>query len=490
MKIVLSTSPENWMNMGRYLPSLGLLYIAGSMEAAGHKVKVVDAYIDGLDVEKTAQKIKSFQPDIVGITATSHNRFNAIPLMDRVKELTGATIFTGGKHFGRVPEDTLNTCKGVDIVFMSESEIPPAEVATAIEQGKDYSTVMGIAYREDNKVKFTFPAKPVMDINTLPSPAWHLLDMSKYETYLEGEAFLEGEAKTKAIGVMSSRGCPNLCSFCQDANAVPFRLRDPKLFIDEIEMIYKKYGIKGFDIWDDTFTVVKHHVYDICKEIKQRKLDIKFYVRARVDTVNADMLRELKSAGCAILGYGVESGSQKILNIMHKRITIPQVLDAVKLTVDSGMTCKTFWMHSLPGETLEDIKMTLDLMRRVYKMVGTEEIPAHANFATIYPGTELEMIARKEGLIPKDFSWNKYVEFPQPKLINYDATVPLYENPNLKVSEILAFCYRYNTSKSGMMKKGIRGLTRVRSLEDIKHMAVMGREYLFAKQLETLPHDN
>lgn len=482
MKIVLSTAPENWMNMGRYLPSLGLLYIAGSMEAAGHKVEIVDAYINNYDVEKTAQVITSKHPDIIGVTATSHNRFKAMALMNRLKELNpGVPIFTGGKHFGRVPEDTLINVPSVDFVFISESELPPAEVATAIEKGEDYSVVRGLAFRENGKVKFTSHPIPVRDINTLAPPAWHLLEMSKYETYLEGEEFLEGQKKTKAIGLISSRGCPNLCNFCQDASTVPFRLRKPELFVDEVEMIYNKYGIRGFDFWDDTFTLVRKHVYGICEEIKRRQLDVKFYVRARVDTVDREMLEEMKSAGCAIIGYGVESGSQKILDIMHKRITIPQVLDAVKITKESGMTCKTFWMHSLPGETLEDIRMTLDLMKKVYRMVaGNHEVPPHANFATIYPGTELEQIARNEGyLLPSDFSWNKYIEFPQPKLINYDATVPLYENRHLKISEILAFCYRYSISKPEMVKRGLRGLKRCRSPEDFKTLMNIGYGYFF-----------
>jgi len=483
MKVVLATCPENWITK-KYLPSLGLLYIASHLGSQGHKVIIVDAPAERYTIEETAKKIASHNPDAVGITGTTHNRFNAIRVMNKLKELMpNVPIITGGSHFGRAPIDALQNVPAIDVIFREEGEVTTEELLEAFEKGTDMKNIRGISFRDkDGRIIQTPPREYLKDLNLLPPPAWHLLDFSKYdETYLEGENLIQSEERTKAVGIISGRGCPNECIFCTDAGFKTFRLRSPTLFVDEIEILNKKYGFRGFDIWDDTFTIDRKHVFAVCDEIMKRGLDIKWYARSRANTINSEILAYMKKAGCAIVGYGAESGSQRILNIMRKRITVQQIIDAVDMTIKNGMTCKTFWIHSFPGETLYDIKLTIDLMRKVYKMAGHPEAPPHANFATIYPGTALEFIAKQEGFFPPGFSWNKYIEFPQPKLVGMDATVPLYEQKWLTIVQILAFAYRYNNKPKKLVRKVIRGFVRSRNINDIKSLAKMGRDYVFGE---------
>jgi len=148
-----------------------------------------------------------------------------------------------------------------------------------------------------------------------------LFEMEKYHRNIEG-------TDIRAVGVMSSRGCPNRCAYCVNAafRKGILRLRDPIKFVDEIEFLGNKYGLKGFDFWDDTLTISKEHVKRICNEILKRGLDIKWYARARVDTVDKEMLELMWKAGCIKISYGVESGSPRIIKIIRKNINSEQVL--------------------------------------------------------------------------------------------------------------------------------------------------------------------
>ena len=324
----------------------------------------------------------------------------------------------------------------------------------------------------------TPPREFLQNLDDLPMPAYHLVDFSKYDATLEDEVFDRSGSRTRTTGIISGRGCPNECEYCTDAGFKAFRLRSPRKFVDEIEFLHSRYGFNAVDIWDDTFTIDRRHVEAVCQELLRRNLDIQWYARARVNTVNRELLQLMHKAGCRVIGYGVESGSQKVLNIMKKRITIPQVFAAVEATVESGIQCKTFWMHSLPGETLEDVKMTLDLMKKVWKISDPgKSPPPHANFATLYPGTALEFRAKQEGLFPDGFSWNRYFEFSAPKLINMDPTVPLYEQPSLKIEQILAFCYKQNVGFGEMLQKALRAHKRVKNVSDLKAMARIAAGY-------------
>ncbi len=488
MKVVLVQAPENWI-VKAYLPNLGALYIAAYLEAHGHHVHYLDANAQKMSVDETVQKVKMLQPDVIGVSAHTHNRFKAIELIAKLKEKIGVPIIAGGAHFGRAPQDALLHVPGIDVIFREEGEATTAELMDAIENKKDFQTIRGINYRDaSGKLMQTPPREFLKNLDELPFPAYHLIDFSKYDAHLEDEVMAQDGEKTKTIGVVSGRGCPNECEFCTDAGFKAFRLRSPKNFVDELEIMHTRYGFNAFDIWDDTFTIDRRHVEAVCHEIKERKLDIQWYARARVNTVNREILDTMHGAGCRIIGYGVESGSQKVLNIMKKRITVEQVLLAVQATADAGIKCKTFWMHSLPGETLADVKMTLDLMKKVWKISDPGKTPPpHANFATLYPGTALEFRAKQEGFFPENFSWNTYYEFAAPKLINMDATVPLYEQPNLKIEQILAFCYSQNTGFVEMVRKSWRATKRIKNMKDLRAMIRIGMGYFVRPNIDETP---
>lgn len=475
-KVVLVIPPQEKFTKD-YLPSIGIGYLASSLEEAGYEVKIIDSYIEGLDEEATVSTVLKEGPDAIGVTGNSHNRFHAIAVCRGIKKKSNNSVLVcvGGCHFSPIAEQTLRDIPEIDVVVRQEGEETFVELLNHYFQKKPLDNVLGITFRKDNKVISNPSRSFVKNLDDLPSPAWHLFKLEKYN------ARLEGEDRTRSIGVMSSRGCPNACSFCVNSAfwQKTFRKRSPKKFVDEVEFLHQNYGYRGFDFWDDTITIDKDHIREICEEIIRRKLDIIWYARARVNTVDREMLSLMKKAGCRIISFGVESGSLQILKNIRKNITLDQVRETVKICAELGLIVKLFFMYSLPGETLRDIQKTRDLMREL-KFYGPHihVIPA---FTLIYPGTEIEFLAKKEGTVPKNFNWSKPLYFEFNKKINTNPTIPVYEQKNLKAEEIYSYLRSGKTQYLEIIKSIPLALGKVRDFSDFKYLLQRGINYLKRK---------
>ncbi|MCK5594673.1 radical SAM protein, partial [bacterium] len=259
---------------------------------------------------------------------------------------------------------------------------------------------------------------------------------------------------------------PSSCVFCSNSiwGKKSYRMKSPLKFVDEIEFLYKKYGFKGFDFWDDTLTLSKNHILGICDEILRRELKIEWYARARVNTVNKEILLSMKRAGCVAIGYGIESGSPKVLEAIKKKITISQIKQAVKDTADIGIISKNFFMFSLPKEQEEDILMTINLMKELVSYSSTVTTPYALTL--IYPGTELEKLAKSRGILSQNFSWNTYTEFSKSRLYGENKTIPFYEE-QLSLEKVKSILRRNLVSKGDFFQKAKRRLSRIRNFHDI-----------------------
>ncbi len=217
--------------------------------------------------------------------------------------------------------------------------------------------------------------------------------------------------------------------------------------VNEIEHIINTYGIRGFDIWDDTFTVDKVHVKTICDEIIKRNLDIKFYVRTRVDTINRETLELMKKAGCSSISFGVESGSPRVLKVIKKYVTLEEVDKGVKMANELGFFIKTFFLFNHPTETFKDVAMTLKFMDHLNKYKNHFAV---CNLSTyIYPKTDVERYAKEIGMLPKDFSWNGPYYSRENKFFGLDEYVPCFNGISLwKLSLFLKIYRRINRLNS------------------------------------------
>lgn len=437
-KQVTFVVPQSTWTSKDHLPSLGLACVAAVLERDGFDVSVLDCQALQWSVTDAAKAISNLNSDAVGLTSTSHDRFWAIQLAKEVKKERNPLLLAGGVHFGLTGKDALENVPELDIIVKGEGEVTTGEVLKARFAGDDLSKVQGILYRDgDGRIVENLDRPFIKDLNQMPDPAWHCFDLDRYQAKLEGCRDEGG----RAIGIMSSRGCPFRCSFC--ANEAFWRQRfrrlDPVRFVNQLEYLYTQYGFRDFDLWDDTFTVVESHARAVCEQILKRGLDVRFYLRARVDTVNQELLALIKKAGGVAIGYGIESGSPRILESIAKGITVEQARSTVKMSIDLGFFVKAFFMTSLPGETLEDVAMTMALAKEL-GAYGGERILVGSGFpTTIYPGTRVESIAKEMKLLPADFSWNRYYEFETTKHFGLNPTLPCFENPDLSLKEILEF---------------------------------------------------
>jgi len=468
VKVILVIPPqyEGMLKKDEWFPQMGIASIASVLESKGMEVNVIDAIINNYTIKETLNGILCRDPDAIGITATTLNRFSAIELCNAIKKQKKKCLtFVGGVHFTPTAKNALEVAKGIDVVVRGEGEETVLEMLNCYFNKNDFKNVLGITYRnEEGKVIENKNRPLIKDLNSLPLPAYHLFPLSKYQSFIAGS-----NERERVIGAASTRGCPYNCIFCACGSfwQGSFRRKDPKIFVDEVQYLYNKYGIKAFRFVDDTFILIKSHVTEICKEILKRRLKIRWFASARVNGVDKEILLLMKKAGCISIGYGIESGSQRVLDTIGKQITLSQIRNAVKLSMDLGFFVKTYFMASFPGETLEDFKQTLNLIEEFKKYGGNMVVPS-IGITQIYPGTEIERIAHEESLVPRNFSWNTYQEFPKSKLFTISSTVPIYENSTLLIEKIHFTMSRF--SKGNIFENAVRfiiWISSVRSFNDL-----------------------
>jgi len=472
MKVVLTTSPRAEGDLERGgLPFLGIGYIGSWLEKHGYNVKITDPHNLNWDTEKAFKEILNYKPEAVGIASTTDNRFKAIDLIKKLRENNpDLLIFAGGPHFTMTARDALEKIPELDVIVKREGEIPTKELLDDFQANGNFKDIKGIFYRDRKGGIIENPDQPFVEDINIFSLNWKLFDIEKYNRNIDG-------TNIRAIGVISSRGCPNKCVYCVNAAFRKgfFRLRSPIKFVDEIEFLKREYGFKGFDLWDDTLTISKNHVELICNEILKRKLDIIWYARARVNTVDKELLSLMKKAGCIRISYGIESGSPRILRAIKKNITIEQAKEAVKLSSEVGMAVVTNFMVNLPYETRGDLKMTANLMKELRQ--NKNSYPAYG-FSIPYPGTEMELIARKEGILSENFSWNSHYRNKKYKIAGTDPSLPLMEWQGAEIEKVKAFMSRELGFRGGILKKGLRKIKKVKSIKELRELAKTAINYI------------
>lgn len=475
MKVVLMVAPRAAGEIERHgLPFLSVGYIASSLLLDQHEVLIVDAHAFDLSPAETAEKILELGAEALGISATTHNRFPAIETAKLVKQANPSVkIFAGGPHFGLSARDALRVVPEIDYIVKGEGEITSCELLkTNFDQNK-LAGVLGLVYRDALGKIIENPDRPfIQNLDELPMPAWHLFELEKYP----GTTSIE-KTGLKNIGIISSRGCPNQCIFCSSIalHKGRLRLRSPKNFVDELEYLYKTYGYRAFNFYDDTFSIVRGHAVDICEEIIRRDLKIYWYASGRVNTVDKELLALMKKSGCVRINFGIESGSPRMLKIIKKGITMEQARAAVKAAVMVGLEVTLNFLMVYPYETWADIALTVDAIKEFRSLSAV--MPSYS-FIIIYPGTELERIAKKEGLMPEDFSWNSPYKSDKYYLAGEDPSVPYFEWPELPFEKVKAFVLNRLLTKKQLWSRFLIKAKRVRKPADVKTIFKIGAKYL------------
>lgn len=372
------------------LPPLGIGFIAAYLEKNNYPVEIVECLGNNFGIDEVVNIVKEKNPDIICFTATILTINTAIEMTKTLKKKFPKKIFViGGPQFTCDIKKTMKN--GVfDYGVYGEGELTYLEFVKTIEKnGSNFNFIPGLVYRKNNKIMINKPRSYIRELDNLPTPAWHLYpSLDKYHP-------VPASYKKLPVGLaISSRGCPYNCIFCdRRVFGTSFRAHSAKYVVDHIEEMINRFGAKEIRFMDDTFTMNKKRVYEICEEISKRKIKILWTCLTRVDRVDENILKTMKKAGCWQIIYGIESGSQRMLDIMKKSITLKQIKDAVHFAKKAKMNIRATFVFGLPGETLDSIKQTVDFAIKLKLDVVT--------FFTVvlYPGNELFQIANKQGKV-------------------------------------------------------------------------------------------
>jgi len=446
------------------------------LERDGFSVEILDAAVERLSWRTLGKRIKQISPDIVGITSLTEFRYEAFRTARIVKEVLGENIpvTMGGPHVSLTADDTMRYQPDLDVVVRGEAEYTFTELCHALWEGKDLSKIPGISYRKNGEIIHNPPAELPADLDALPFPARHLMDMKRYNFRLD----VPGKGSFPAAHIITSRGCPFHCSFCATSklSGRRWRHRSPENVLAELEDILKNQPeVKAVWFYDDTFTMNKKRVEAICNGILKRKLDIAFTCSIRVDTVNYDLLKKMRDAGCFKVFFGVESGSPRILDeVCQKQITLEQVETVSKWLDELGIEKNPGYIISFPEETLEDAEQTLHFMKKVGGI-------ASMSLLRIYPGTRIEEVARERGILPKDFSWSRDHQPAPDQFSAAHGSSPIFLD-RLSWEDLSDLTLKWAQYQGISPWKKLPGVLKsIRSWQDIRHVWTLGCRYFSKK---------
>lgn len=383
--------------LGFISPPMNLMYLASSLENESYSVKIIDDNLLEKGHKAVSQLVEKLNPEIVAVTASTSTIKSALKYLELVKNILPSSLTViGGPHATFLPFETLNNSKNLDVVVIGEGEKTMVDLADQVsgENISDLENIRGIVFKDSHtgNLKKTQPRPLIMDLDSLPSPARHLVPFKSY-----------GSTQKQSEGIITSRGCVYSCNYCSSSLIMgkKFRSRSPDNVVDEIEELIDNYQITDIGFMDDTFMLNKRRANDIADEIKSRNLDLSFVASSRVDRVNRSLLQNLESAGMNTIYYGVESGSQRILDLMEKNITLKNAEDAVKAAKSAGLEVLTSFILGYPGETEEDINKTINF--------STKFDPDYCQYSilTPFPGTKIYNELLEKDLIA-NVDWDEY----------------------------------------------------------------------------------
>lgn len=413
MKILLINPPfeytiQSWQPKALeegldFLPPLGLMYIASYLEKkTNHEIEILDAQVEQLSYNNLAEQIRKKSPDVVGITAMTFTLIDVIKTARLVKKINkNIKVVLGGPHVIIYPTETMANPE-IDFLILGEGEEPFRQLLDNLKQPEKLTEVKNLVFRQNNKVINNQQTEFIENLDAIPFPARHLAPYKKYFSVLS--------ANRPVTTMFTSRGCPYKCVFCDRPHlGKMFRARSAHNVLDEMKEC-QKMGIREIFIYDDTFAVDRQRVLDICHGIKEQKIKIAWDIRTRVNTVDKEILVALKEAGCQRIHYGVEAGTQRILNLLKKGITLEQVKKAFNLTKKIGIQTVGYFMIGSPTETKKDILQTIKLMKKLNPDY------VHIAITTPFPATELYTWAKQERIITND-PWQNFSRRPDPTFV-------------------------------------------------------------------------
>ena len=378
---------------GTIYPPLGLAYIASVLEEAGYsKVKVLDANMMRLRNEEVMKKVVEYDPDIIGVSVNVVTQRVVIELCEKIKErFPEKLLVVGGPLPILQPEKFLKVC---DIIVNGEGERTFLEIVRAWENKSELRNIPGTAFLHNNMVKINVRPKLIEDLDRIPFPAYHLMEPVLKEYSRKARVNKEYMAP-----ILTSRGCPYQCTYCnKSVFGSRFRMRSAENVLSEIDWLLKNFEVRQIDILDDNFNLNPERTKSILDKIITGRYDlaINCHNGLRVDKLTRELAGKLKQAGVFKVGIGVESGDERILESVKKKLRLQKVKDVIKWFREENIVVHGYFIFGLPGDNKESMQNTINF--------AIEANPHFANFAICipFPGTAVYDYVKKNGKFLKD----------------------------------------------------------------------------------------
>jgi radical SAM superfamily enzyme YgiQ (UPF0313 family) len=420
---IRTTLPEFVKENEGCFPPLGIMYVASFIRAFDKdcEILLIDAVAEKLDHAGIQRRLESFAPDVVGVSCWTFSLVDSLQVAERAKHRDPRVITClGGPHVTIYPLETA-AFPAVDFAITGDGERAFTMLIRELRTTRRYESVPNLFYKESGAVRSGPIARREDDLDALPHPDRSLTPLDQYTSLPDGGA--------KITTMVTSRGCPFQCTFCFQ-QGTRWRYRSVENIISEIAQC-ASLGIRKILFFDETFTVNRKRVLQLCGELEKRNLPIRWSCRSRVDTIDEEMMDAMVRAGCTRISFGVESGDDEVLRRLNKKISIDQARRVFSAARERRITTLADFMIGCPGETRQET------MRSIELAVDLE--PDYVQFTqlTLFPATPLYREALASGVVPRDV-WKEYAERP-----SAEFTPPVWNaySPE-EARELLALAYR------------------------------------------------
>lgn len=456
--IVRESLPSVVDDQANFAPPLGLLHIAAYAESVPNmEVRLVDTNAEQMTWQEIKDFLLDWQPEVVGIQVMTFLLIDAYALARLVRECCPeCVIVMGGPHPTIYPKETVNN-PFVDYVIYGEGEFAFRDLLICLQEERSSEGIQGVVTKQTDTNTLTL--QYIEDLDALLPLPLHLMNFDIYKSVFSPDKRL--------ATLMSSRGCPGRCTFCDRPQmGKRFRKKSAQAVFTEMKRYVEGYNVGEILFYDDTFTIDKQRVLELCDLIQQNGLKVRWDIRARIDTMNPEMISALAQAGCNRIHYGVETGDQGMQKRIQKNLNLDVVRDVVKMTNKAGIETLGYFMLGLPSESPKEVEKTLAFMCSVPFDY------AHIAIFTPYPATAVYRQALEQGIYPNDY-WRDFAENPKPEF-HPEYWNEFYTTEELK--QLLTSAYRKFYARPSYL---FRRLRQVRSINELYSKAMLGYQLLF-----------
>jgi radical SAM superfamily enzyme YgiQ (UPF0313 family) len=431
-----------------------LAVTASILREAGFQVHIVDAPSQGLDFRGLEKVLGELRPGLVAVSTSTPSIEGDLRIAGLAREVDREirTAFFG-IHVTALPEEVFVKNPRVEFVVRGEPEYTIRDLALALRDQSPLENIPGLIHRSNGRVIYNPERSFIQNLDELPFPAWDLVDTGDYRLPITRRPFLL---------VITGRGCPYPCTYCTAHTfyGKKTRLRSPERIVSEMVYVTEEYGVNDFLFWSENAVTGGRHMFETARAIIREAPGVRWVCNSRVDAVDEEMLTTMKKAGCWMIGYGIEAGSQKVLDLMMKNINVADMERAVEMTRKAGIGITAHVMVGYPGETREDILETAKLIRRL----DPDYLQVYC--CVPFPGSPLYEELKSSGEM-REGDWSMF-----------EQNISVIDTPQLSSREVMALREKMIRDFYLSPRRMVRTLGRVRSLSGALSLLSSTRRFL------------